>query len=79
MRPPTERYIMKNFTSQNRQAQDVQEDDWFKMAGFLYRVMDTYSVDSSMVEFNCYPVHSGIPTVIVRVPRKQIFKIYNQK
>jgi hypothetical protein len=69
---------MKYFTSQHRFAADIQTDDWFKLAGFLYRVKNV-SFNGHEVNIQCYPVHGPQLNASIWLPPKQLLKIYNQK
>jgi Na+-transporting NADH:ubiquinone oxidoreductase subunit NqrF len=77
--------IMKNFTSHDRFASDIETDDWFRMGGFLYRVTHRFFVQNAEdprdyeVELVCCPVHDPKKKATICVSPKQIFKIYNQK
>ena len=76
---------MKNvkFTTRHVKAKRLMADDWFKMAGRMYRIAQ---VQKNM--YNCriitfYPVHPEpyepptFSTLIV--PKNTVFKIWNQK
>lgn len=79
---------MKGFNSNLRFAKDVQADDWFRMCGFLCRVVDARTrVGKTTIKFYSiteYPSENPIrvPESILNVLtlRENVrLKIYNQE
>lgn len=79
---------MKGFVSNLRFAKDVEQDDWFRMCGFLCRVVGVKKLNGDKVEIQFYSVaeHPGrwtcvpesiVNTIVVRGTFP--LKIYNQE
>lgn len=77
---------MKGFTSENRLAQDLQEDDWFRVGGLVARVAEVHKNHPSgfvmlkfylIAETSTKPSARQLCTLVIksRVP----IKTYNQK